>query len=523
MTAEEYLLEHALDPEFVKNRLGWSWDTNKITIPHYDEAGKLLYCRYRNLTGDVKFQADKGAKIALYGAHRIKNAHSVILCEGEPDCAKLLQEGFHAVTIGGVKSFNTKTAQPLKDKQVLVLLDNDDPGRSSIQKYCEVLLSVKAHPRIVTLPDGVKDVCEFFAQGNNKPELTEIIAKAQTYDDWLEQNEDEHFSVIPSSDILKKDLPEQAWLIDRIVPVDGITFIVGTEGTGKSFYTLTMGDAIATGKKWLNTFKVNQTAKVLFLDKENVMRRLQNRMKYLQITGENMFHLEYPQYFRLEGDNDGFSDFALKIKRFVEKNDIGLIVFDSFTDFMVGNENSSADTQAFFDSLKQLFGEKAILVIHHANKPSQGVTRTAAQRVRGSSNIMAQIYSMLYVEQLPRSTNEYSIEHVKAGDTEKIKKFKVEMVIDRNMYDKSVTYVTNLRYAGEIEDQELKGAQCEDIIMEELNKNPEIPREDLEAVCTAQGVSTKTFQNTIKKMKDEKVIDSVPNPKNKLKRIITLV
>jgi archaellum biogenesis ATPase FlaH len=524
MTPEEYLQQHALSEEYVTSRLAWSLEEDRIVIPHFDESGNGLFNRYRYLVGDAKFKADTGSHATLYGAWLVKNKQSVVLCEGEPDCAKLLQEGIPAVTSGGVTSFSAKLAEPLRDKEVILLLDNDEPGQKAIGKYCDILERVNAKIRIAHPPEGTKDVCDYFVTGGDREGLRQILQLAIPYDVWLDQNKPEEYRIESGEEILARELPNQAWLIDRILPVDGITFIVGAEGTGKSFYTLTMGDAVANKEKWLKTFVVKKNTKVLFIDKENVVRRIQSRMKGLQITGENMYWLAYPQYFSMidEKSEDGFSAFAHEVQRFVAKQEIGLIVIDSFADVMMGNENSAGDTQVFFDGLRQLFPDKAILVIHHASKPSQGVTRTAAQKTRGSTNIMAQVYSALHVEQIPRAQNAYAIEHIKAGDTEKVKKFRVEMEIHTDMYDPSKSWVTNLRYAGEIEDVEEKNLLAEEMILTALATGVETQRSALKDVCIAQGVSPATFERVIKKMKDDGAIEVSPDPANGNRKLIKI-
>lgn len=524
MTAEEYLKEHTLDPEFVK-KLGWQWDEEKIIIPYYDSKGNLLHCRYRNLNGKPKFDADPGSKMSLYAAHKIKQEQVVVLCEGEPDCARLWQEGIPAVTAGGVSSFSAKIADILKDKDVIVLMDNDKPGQDVVGKCCDALLTVGALPRVATLPDGIKDVCEYFVQGATEEEFNDVISAAKTYDEWEEAQQPEKFNIISGEDILQRDLPPQEWLIDRMVPVEGFTFIVGSEGSGKSFNALTMANAVATGESWLKTFEVKTKAKVLFIDKESTIRRLQNRMKGLRITGKDLFFLEYPQWFSLAPDREDeeFSNFALKIQKFVQKNDIGLIVIDSFTDVMLGNENVAGDVQVFFDGFRQLLPGKAFIVLHHASKPSAGVTRTSSQKTRGSTNINAQQYSGFFVEKIPKKNHEYSFEHIKFGDTDQIKKFKIEMEVHADFYDSSKTQVINLKYGGEIEDEEIKSIHAEDIILDALGKKGQMYREELENVCIAHGISKRTFQNVLKKLNDDEIVTKDKDPQNKHKILIRLI
>lgn len=524
MTAEQYLEEHGLSPEFVK-KLGWVWDDERIVIPYYDVDRNLLHCRYRNLNRKPKFDADPDSSLALYAVHKIKNNQVVIFCEGEPDCAKLWQEGIPAVTSGGVSSLNSKIAQSLADKEIILLMDNDKAGQDVIEKYSLILEEIGASVQIATLPEGIKDVCEYFIKSGDKEDFQEIMQSAISFVDWQEAHEPEKFTIISGEDILKLELPEQEWLIDKMVPTEGFTFIIGNEGTGKSFNSLTMANAIATGTPWLDTFIVKKKSRVLFIDKESTIRRLQSRMKGLQMTGKNMYFLASPQWFSLAPDRDGeiFSDFALKIQRFVEKHDIGLLIIDSFADVMLGNENSAADTQMFFDGFRQLVPGRALIVLHHANKPSAGVIRTASQKTRGSTNIMAQTYSAFFVEQIPKRDKEFSFEHIKAGDTEKLKKFKIEMEVHTSPYGDHKTTVTGLKYKGEIEDEEGKEMRAEDSILLQLQVKGEVQRKELEDVCIAQGLSKATFKKALDKLREEKIIDTTPDPTNKQRSLISLI
>lgn len=522
MITKEYLQEHTLDPAFVKS-LGWQWTDETITIPYYNSEGKLLFCKYRNMT-TPKFSFDKGSSPALYASHKIKNQQVVIFCEGEPDCARLWQEGIPAVTSGSVTSLTLEIALPLKDKDVIVLMDTDRAGEEAIKKISEILESVGAFVRVGTLPTDTKDVCEYFSQGATKKDITTLINESVTLREWEEQNEPEEYTIITGSEILQREIPKQKWLISKMIPVEGLSFLVGSEGTGKSFYALTMANAIATGEKWLNTFEVKQQTKVLFLDKENTINGIQERLAGLNIKGDALFFLEYPERFIFEGEEkDGLSSFAHYVKQFVENNNIGFIIIDSFIDFMTGNENSSGDTQVFFSAIKQLFPNKSILTIHHAGKPSQGVTRTSSQKTRGSSNIMAQAFSSFFIEQIPRSTIEFSIEHTKLRGAQKAKKFKVEMEIHVDPYDTENTRVTNLKYAGEIEDEELKRDLAKDTIIESLEKTTEILKKDLQEICLAKGIYERTFNRAIKEMETEQIVTLFTKPGRGVSKWISLI
>jgi DNA-binding MarR family transcriptional regulator len=521
MTINEYLAAHSINEDFVKKIFRWSWDATTITIPIFDPNAKHLTNRYRHLDGSPKFSADKGSHPTLYASHLIKTKNTIVLCEGEPDCVRLWQEGIPAVTgTSGVKTFNPSLAEPLKGKKVLITLDTDKEGQSSIEKYYTTLLSTKATPLIKNLPPQYKDICDYFTAGYTKSDFDKL--PELTLDDYLTQNEPEEYAFEEGSSLLKRDIPPEEWLVDRILPAEGFAFIIGPEATGKSFYTLTLAHSITTLTPWLNKFSANKTEKVLIIDKENTKRRTQSRMRGLSMNGKNIFWLKYPHYFQLSDDSsqDGFSEIAKAASRKVKKEGIKVIMIDSFTDVMVGNENAAGDVQKFFDACRQLFPGTSILVLHHASKPTPGLTRTSAQRARGSTNIMAQIYSGFFVEALPNSKKEFTIEQTKAGDAEKLNKFLVELEVKPVPGSGGEkTYVTNILYKGEIETEEMKLAEAISVIEEAFKATSSISRQKIIDICQGTGISQRTAIRALKQMTDDEIIESAIDQNNKSRRL----
>lgn len=512
MDAKEYLKAHSLDENFVKER-GWTLDSDKITIPIYGTDGKFIYNKYRHLIGESKFTADAGSHPALYCAEHVKEVNEVILCEGEPDCIRLWQEGVPAVTgTFGVGTFNTKIAEALKGKKIFVLLDTDEAGIGAIDKYCSVLFALGIDTKIIELPNEYKDISEYLTDNHNKKDIELLKKQAIGFDQWQEKHLPEEWSLETGKELIERDLPQEEWLIDRVIPSEGFTFIVGAESTGKSFYTLTIANAVATGTPWLDKFPIGKQTNVLFIDKENSPRRKQSRIGGLKFTKglEKMYWIKYPHHFQLADnkEEDGVSRFAKMLSKKVEKLDIGLIIIDSFADVMVGNENTAGDVQLFFDAIRSLFPNKSILVLHHENKPSQGVTRNSSQRVRGSTNITAQIVSGFRVFSLPKTTNEFVLEQFKAGDAEKLKPFKVELVTETNPYTQK-TYVSGIKHNGDYYDEEGKIETATTMIEDYLIENITATRQELITFTNENGISVRTFNRAISSLVDDERIEKI--------------
>jgi len=505
MTPAEYFIAHSLKEDFVKS-LGWTWDEHKITIPVHDAEGNLLYNKYRHLDGrDNKFSFDAGSHPSLYGIERLKD-EKVVYSEGEVDTARLWQEGIHAVTgTAGANTFNEEFALPLKEKTVYICLDTDKAGQEAIPKYVEILEKIGASPLVVSLPLEYKDISEYFTAGHTKEEFQVLIDNAVVFKNTLLDK----FKTETGTELMDADIPPEEWLIERILPANGITFIVGAEATGKSFYTLSLANSIITGEKWLGQFEVKKQTKVLFIDKENTRYRTKTRIRGLGITSEtakDMSWIRYPQEFEFASEKGGISDFAQHLSQKVTDENIGLIIIDSFIDLMTGEENSSGDTREFFAAVRQLFPDRAILVLHHENKPSQGYARTASQRVRGSTNIMAQTICAFSSAAIPKTINEFVLTQIKAGDSEKLKPFKVELVTRPAYWDTTKTIVADIKYNGEYCDEEKKGEEARDLIIECVTEGISVSRQDITQFCLTNGVSGKTTSRVLTELFEDKTL-----------------
>ena len=78
----------------------------------------------------------------------------VIIGEGEKTVQALVEHGFQATTCdGGSKNWKTTHSASLKDRDVLILPDNDDAGRAHADQVAASLRDFAASVRVLELPD----------------------------------------------------------------------------------------------------------------------------------------------------------------------------------------------------------------------------------------------------------------------------------------------------------------------------------------------------------------------------------
>lgn len=502
MDSETYLKDHGLDKEFVKKNFGWKFDKDKITIP-YIENGKHLFNRYRHLEGDSKFTADKGSHPRLYCPTKIKNEQRLVYCEGEPDMVKLWQEGIPAITAGGVTSISKVDISSLADKEMYLCLDSDLAGQKAIKDTVDVLETVAMSVKIMSIPKQYKDVSEYFVSGKTKENFEDLMIEAK------ELNPIEVVSVEQFKQI---EFPKAKWLIKNLVRADGLNLVVGQSGVGKSLLCLSIIKAVASGENWMCEEFNTQKKRVLIIDKENSDTDLQNNLKDMEINGD-VFIVRSAELFNFVDDKLVATPQANKIKKYVEANDIDVILLDSMIDFYVGSEDSSTDFNFNFQVWREIFGNRCILTIHHENKQPVKGKRNAKDRSRGSTNIVAQANSIISISNEESSPEIITIEHTKVRGAKKHTPFQIEMK-SKNEYITNRSMVTGFSWRGNIEIKKLAEDRASDAILNMLAIAPEKyfkASEILSIICDESlgddAISERTAGTSLAKMRSKGQLD----------------
>jgi len=172
----------------LKSRGAWKAQPapqNRVIVAEYnytDEAGKLLYqvvryepkdFRQRRPDGRGGWIWKKGERQVLYRLPEVLEAPIVFVTEGEKDAEALRAHGFVATTnAGGAKAaWLPEFTDTLRGREVILFPDNDKPGWERAGVIARALLHNVARLRVFDLPDGVKDVSDWFAAGHSECEL----------------------------------------------------------------------------------------------------------------------------------------------------------------------------------------------------------------------------------------------------------------------------------------------------------------------------------------------------------------
>lgn len=308
--------------------------------------------------------------------------------------------------------------------------------------------------------------------------------------------------IITAKQVLETEYPAENWLIDKFLPEESLTLIVGEAGTFKSYLSLYIAKCLSTKELFLGNFETKRTCKILILDKENKLRRVKKRMTGMDFPLESeVYFLSYPEQFMFEETNPSF----LMVKQFVKDMGIDLVILDSFIDMFSGNENSSTDTAMAFNAIRSISKTCTYIILHHDSKPIPKMVRSAAQKTRGSSNIIAQVDYQYYLEK-GKDLKSFLVEQGKARDDEPIGKFTINVITDPELG------VTDFQYGGEFQEEVTQVNASKEIIYQFIKNHPQCTKDDINAELLQNSISTRTGKNGLLILMKEGLVDFMEKP-----------
>lgn len=147
--------------------------------------GELLDIRTYDPDKKPRIMGLKGSKPLLFPFDLwVNDDRPTLLCEGEKDAAIARQMGFNAVTVtGGAGTFPKLLRNYFKDRDVHIVYDCDDAGRSGAEIVAYHLHGIARTIRIVDLQlEDKEDVHDFFIKYNRTAhELYQVIEQSDIF------------------------------------------------------------------------------------------------------------------------------------------------------------------------------------------------------------------------------------------------------------------------------------------------------------------------------------------------------
>jgi hypothetical protein len=302
--------------------------------------------------------------------------------EGEKDVDSLSNLNLPAFTFGGVgDGLPDGINQYLKDRRLVILTDNDEPGRAHAEKKAAAAHTASAASiKVVHFPELAPkgDVSDFIASGGTIEHLTGRIDAAPQWSPPRVPKEafasptgrhDWRSKIVMASDLQTMRFPPVRHILPGYIS-EGATIIAGKPKIGKSWLTLDLCLAATADRFTLGVLKPAQ-GDVLYLALEDNNRRLKRRMGKLWPNTE----AQWPARLALvtdwnRADEGGLDEIEEWCRSVTDPVMIVIDTLEKFRPIQKGNSVAYSADYAAVTGLQKIAGKYRIAVVinHHVRK-----------------------------------------------------------------------------------------------------------------------------------------------------------
>lgn len=281
------------------------------TYDYTDEHGTLLYqvvrfdpkdFRQRRPDGNGGWVWDlNGGRCVLYRLRDIALAERVYIVEGEKDADRLWSLGIPATTCPqGAGKWRPEYNDLFRNKQVVILPDNDTPGEHHAQQVARALLPVATAVKIVRLPDlpPKGDVSDWLDAGHTKEAFaTSVKATPILKSDDVAGHEKsatrepgpKQLQWYTVSELREETAATIPYLVADLLAESSLSVIGGKIAVGKSTLARSLAYCVVRGSAFLDR-NVVQGA-VLYVAPEESKHGVMTDLVALGFTNEDPLHL----------------------------------------------------------------------------------------------------------------------------------------------------------------------------------------------------------------------------------------
>lgn len=356
-----------------------------------------------------------GVTTTLYDAYKLKalqaapqaekDSTTVYIVEGEKDCETLKKHSLIATTNPmGAGNWMPHYNELLQGLKVVILPDNDKPGRNYASTVFQALQGIAASVKIVklweilpSLPESGDDVTDYLKAGGT---ISAIIEKAETITDEPAQDAQDAPLIIANYTAVRDQVSSTEWAWMQWIPKGHLTMIAAQPGKGKSYFCLWLAKIFIHGGMLpdgtIYTPPV-QGGKILWCDTESAQGMTLERAARIELPLEDICA---PFENAFDPVNLGNLEHRKRLELLCDSGEIQIIVIDSLSGAHSKKENDSGEMKEILIWLSGVAQRtnKPIICTHHFNKLNFQDALPNIDKVRGSSAIIQFFRSVISID-----------------------------------------------------------------------------------------------------------------------------
>lgn len=260
------------------------YDDKTFTWRYEDENGKTVWKKPQNVC-------------LLYNLHILANYPKdkpIYIVEGEKDADTLVRLKVPAVCTpdgAGPGKFRSEYIKWFRDRQVIILSDNDEIGRQYMEEEASKIEPVAASVKVL-------DLCDLWAEMPEHGDISDYIAKfgdeaiknvealASNTPVWSAKEQRESadpsqegissLKVFSAKELMNQYIPPTDYIVNALLPT-GLAILASPPKYGKSWFALDLCVSVSVGRNFLGF--TTHSGDAVYMALEDTPARLQSRMK----------------------------------------------------------------------------------------------------------------------------------------------------------------------------------------------------------------------------------------------------
>ncbi len=317
---------------------------------------------------------------------------------------------------------------------------------------------------------------------------------------WMSDNKspEAFFQPIGIDALLNQEFNFPKWIVEGLVPNEGITIISAPPKSFKSWIALHFALCIAQGEKAFG-MRDCEKAGVLIIDEENHPRIIQERLLKLNTPANLPITFVSQKNFRLSND-----EHIKKILELCDKVSASVIIMDSLVRIHDADENNAVEIAKVFSYARSLcLAGKTVIMLHHERKEGFNSNSSPQSRMRGSSDISASVDSHIAIRK-DKAPNRLIIEPAQLRCDVLVDPFEVSVLEQSGKIEFS--------YYGEVDLPKTASEKASEIIMTILNRAGSeglLHKYIVTMLQNSHSIGEKNSRAAIKRLLSEGVLEEV--------------
>lgn len=148
------------------------------------------------------------------------------------------------------------------------------------------------------------------------------------------------------------------WLIQPYIPREGVIFLYGKKGVGKSPLTWSLAHSVASGEPWLG-LPVQNTGTVLYIEVDSPLSVVKVRTDHMRFTPQTLFYFPTDPLLCLP---EGYA----QLKRETEQVSPALVIVNTLRKIHSYSDKDSDTPARIYSKFRRLW--PSILFVHHEKR-----------------------------------------------------------------------------------------------------------------------------------------------------------